>query len=150
MSRRRKAWYSFFFLLLWIQLIFAAGMMIWRYQLIVFRDGELYLGNASPGVNGFINFVEQNCPESMPVGYLSDQYKSGGYARYALYPRIVQPLPSSWRPPAGRQPGEQLIPGVPPDSAPGGCLMIEYMDEQPALAGEWLEYNADQALVVVE
>ncbi len=150
MSRRRKAWYSFFFLLLWVQLIFAIGLMIWRYQLIILRDGDVYLGNTSPGLNGFIGFVDKNCPEGLAMGYLSDLYKSGEYARYDLYPRFVQPLPNAWRPPALFNSGKILIPGAPDESPPGGCLMIEYMEQRLVLAGKWLDYNANQALIVFQ
>ena len=144
LSKRQKVGWLIFSVLLWAQLVFTVGLTAWRYQLVLFSGGEVYVSNVSPGTEQFAAFADQNCPENMPFAYVSSHYRGASRFRYELYPRRPTNLSTAV---AGDPSFATAVQLMQADQI--ACLVVDYLDVAPPIVGERRVLNADQYLIIL-
>ena len=140
---------SLFFMLLWGQLIFSAGMSMWRTKLIVLDNHNVFPGNISPGIGEFIAFAEENCPADSAVAYISSKYHSSVMARYDLYPMPV----SRWKVDMSSSTAMNDLESRAKNTVRGSqiplCLFVDHLGAELPEMGERIYLNSEQYLVVL-
>ena len=70
--------------------MFGAGLVLWRYKLVLFDGWAVYASDLPPDIDSFIALADAHCPPETAVAYVAGPH-FGGYSRvrYALYPRPV-------------------------------------------------------------
>ena len=73
MSRNRRLGLFIFSLILWIQLVLAAGLMVWRFWSISTGDSEVFVG-VGPAVRtaDLVDSVREHCSNDLLIGLLSE------------------------------------------------------------------------------
>ena len=92
-KRFTKGYYFLFSILLWVHLVLGAGLVLWRYKLVLFDNWNVYVSNYPPDLDQFILFTQQECPEEAVIAYIATpQFDGFSLMRYTLYPRPVIPI----------------------------------------------------------
>ncbi len=150
MPANRKWKYTLFSILLWIQLVFTVGLGLWRSWDILFGSADIYLGNPSPGVYQFIEFVDRRCPEGSYGVYVSSQFRSNNYFRYELYPIRVSRWSYDWNSASAvNEMLGQVRQFALAREAPV-CLIVDHLDAEIPEAGQRSYLNENQYLIVVD
>lgn len=146
----RKKALTIFSLLLWAQLVFAGGLMLWRYQLIASGRGEVFPTSTSAQIDSFIEFVTANCPESANIVYLKNKDFSSAYVSYTLYPRSLIDFPVDWTSLPDANEFISRVSEIRGRSGATSCLMVDHYAGPVPGIGERLIFNQNQFLVALE
>lgn len=144
MPKRQKNKLLLLSLLLWAQMVFTVGLMAWRYRLVLFANGEVYVSYNSPGTEQFVEFADQNCPQGQPFAYLSSHYRGHARFRYGLYPRRSFNLSTAVTQDPTFATANRLI-----EAEQIACLVVDYLALNLPSIGEKRALNADQYLIVL-
>ena len=150
MNRSRKKAFTIFSILLWAQLIFTGGLMLWRYQLIASGKGKVFPTSTSAQIDSFIEFVIANCPESANIVYLKSKGFSSMYVRYTLYPRSLIDFPVYGTSLPDANEFISRVAEIRGGSGATSCLMVDHYAGPVPGIGERFIFNQNQFLVVLE
>ncbi len=136
----KRKWVTLFSLLLWAQLIFSAGLTLWRYQLIFTQDWPVYPSENSPQIEQFAAFIKSICSDETTIGYVSTEFNSFARLNYELYPRPVHNLSSLADSDVRAEIAKNDI----------GCLIYDFAPDQQQGEGRRFGFSSNQFVLQLE
>jgi len=148
MGRRKKLALTVFSLLLWVQLIFSLGLMVWRYWLISSGDAELYVSTSARWAESLLETVEDRCPEDATLLFLGDD-ASFHYTRYQIHPRELTQVRVEAEENDGDRKAE-LLDDVLTELAADVCLLADDLPPELGSSGERIIVKDDYSLLLIK
>lgn len=148
MSKKRRIGLLLFSLVLWIQLVFTTGMMLWRFWSVSTGSSEIFLGiGPALGTAELIDSVERHCPNGQRIFYVGDHEANSFFIRYQLYPRVVSHLSSNW---TAEPIEDEILAKI--ESQIGdneqACIMVDGITLQTPSGDERFEVNSIQSVIL--